>query len=145
MIRIGGAGPSIRSRKMRLFAFSASALVILILSAPAGAQIAGKRDYGPVPSSSPFLPDSRLPGPGIGREVRDLEGRIESARDRGDLTRGEARRLEREAHSIGRLARLYGRDGLSPSERAELENRAAYLRDSIGRPRPATAGKRGRR
>jgi hypothetical protein len=129
---------------MRLSLFSAFAFA-LILSAPAGAQIAGKRDYGPVPTSSPFLADSRLPGPGIGREVRDLEGRIERARDRGDLSRGEARRLEREARSIGRLARLYGRDGLSSSERAELENRAAYLRDSVGRPRPGAPGKGDRR
>jgi len=130
---------------MRLSLISASILVALILSAPAGAQIVGKRDYGPVATSNPFLPDSRLPGPGIGREVRDLEGRIDAARDRGDLSRGEARRLEREAHSIGRLARLYGRDGLSPSERAELENRAAYLRDALGRPGSGAAGKRGRR
>lgn len=117
-----------------------SALLFLALlaaaAAPAHAQIAGKRDYGPVPASSPFLPDSRLPGPGIGREVRDLESRIESARDRGALSRGEARRLEREARAIGRLARLYGRDGLSPSERSELESRSNYLRDAVSRPRP---------
>jgi len=117
-----------------------SALLFLALlavaAAPAGAQIAGKRDYGPVPVASPFLPDSRLPGPGIGREIRDIEGRIDRARDRGDLSGREARRLEREARAIGRLARLYGRDGLSPSERAELEARANYLRDSVGRARP---------
>jgi hypothetical protein len=117
---------------MRRFALSALALVAA--SVPANAQIAGKRDYGPVPVSSPFLEDSRLPGPGIGREVRDLEGRIDRARNSGTLSRGEARRLEREARAIGRLARRYGRDGLSPSERAELEARAAYLRDAVGRP-----------
>lgn len=119
---------------MRLFAFPALALAAA-LAAPAGAQIAGKRDYGPVPAAGPFLPDSRLPGPGIGREVRDLEGRIDRARDSGALSKGEARRLEREARAIGRLARRYGRDGLSPPERAELENRAAYLRDSLGKAR----------
>lgn len=120
---------------MRLFALPIVALVALVPTAPAGAQIAGKRDYGPVPMASPFLPDSRLPGPGVGREVRELKGRIDRARDRGDLSRSEARRLEREARAIGRLARLYGRDGLSPSERAELEARTNYLRDSVGRPR----------
>jgi hypothetical protein len=130
---------------MRPSAASAFTLCALVLSAPAQAQIAGKRDYGPVPVSSPFLPDSRLPGPGIGREIRDIEGRIDDARDSGTLSRGEARRLEREAHSIGRLARIYGRDGLSPSERAELENRANYLRDSVGRLRSGTAGKGGGR
>jgi hypothetical protein len=130
---------------MRLFAFPALTLAAAALAAPAGAQIAGKRDYGPVPTSSPFPADSRLPGPAIGREVRDLEGRIGRARDSGLLSRGDARRLEREARAIGRLARAYGRDGLSPSEKAELENRAAYLRDSVGRPRPAAARMRGRR
>jgi hypothetical protein len=118
-------------------------LAVPTLAAPAAAQIAGKHDYGPVPVSSPFLPDSRLPGPGIGRDIRDLEGRIDQARDRGGLSRGEARRLEREAHALGRLAQAYGRDGLSPSEHAELQNRAAYLRDAVNRPRPAV--RRGRR
>lgn len=106
-----------------------------IAAAPAGAQIAGKRDYGPVPLSSPFLEDSRLPGPGIGKELDDIDRRIDRARESGRLSGREARRLEREARALGRLARRYGRDGLSPSERAELENRSAYLRDSVGKPR----------
>jgi hypothetical protein len=128
--------------KMRRFALSAFAL-LAFAAAPARAQIAGKHDYGPVPVSSPFLEDSRLPGPGLGKELRDIEGRIESARDSGALSRGEARRLEREARAIGRLGRLYGRDGLSPSERAELENRAAYLRGAVGLP-PRTGGGKSR-
>ena len=127
---------------MRTLVLSAAALLAGAAAAPAAAQIAGKRDYGPVPTASPLLADSRLPGPGIGREVRDIEGRIERARDRGDLSRGEARRLEREARALGRLARLYGRDRLSRPEQAELENRAAYLRDSISRP--ASGDGRGR-
>lgn len=117
------------------FAFPVLTLVA-ILVAPAGAQIAGKRDYGRVPAASPFPVDSRLPGPGVGRQLRDVDKRIEHARESGRLSGREARRLEREARAIGRLARLYGRDGLSPSERAELENRTHYLRDSVGRPRP---------
>jgi len=131
---------------MRLIVLPAFAALAFALAAstPADAQIAGKRDYGPVPVSSPFLEDSRLPGPGPGREGRDLEGRIDRARDSGALSRGEARRLGREARAIGRLARLYGRDGLSPSEQAELENRAAYLRDAVNRPRRSGTGKRGR-
>jgi hypothetical protein len=127
---------------MRTLVLSAAALLAGAAAAPAAAQIAGKRDYGPVPTASPLLADSRLPGPGIGREVRDIEGRIERARDRGDLSRGEARRLEREARALGRLARLYGRARLSRPEQAELENRAAYLRDSISRP--ASGDGRGR-
>jgi hypothetical protein len=121
---------------MRRPAFSL--LLILALAAPAAAQIAPRRDYDDVPAANPFLPDSRLPGPGIGREVRDIKGRIHRARDSGALSRGEARRLEREARALDRLARHYGRDGLSASERAELDNRANYLRDSV------SAGQRSR-
>lgn len=126
---------------MRCFALTAFAL-LAFGAAPTHAQIVGKHDYGHVPRSSPFLEDSRLPGPGLGKELRDIEGRIDRARDSGALSRGEARRLEREARAIGRLGRLYGRDGLSPSERAELENRAAYLRGAVSLPPPAGGGKR---
>jgi hypothetical protein len=110
-------------------------LLALPLAAPAGAQIAGKHDYGPVPSAGPFLPDSRLPSPPVGKELRDIEQRIDRGRDVGRLSPREARRLDREARALDRLARRYGRDGLSPSERAELEARANYLRDSVNRPR----------
>jgi hypothetical protein len=143
-MKIGDAGPSSRSLDMRRSALLFPAF-LTIAAAPAGAQIAAKHDYGPVPLSTPFLPDSRLPGPGIGREVRDLEGRIDRARESGALTRGEARRLEREAQAIGRLSRRYGQDGLSPSERAELEARANYLRDAVSRPRSGGHGKGGGR
>ena len=119
---------------MNPFAIPAMTL-LAFAAAPAGAQIAGKRDYGPVPLSSPFLEDSRLPDPGIGRQLRNIDERIDRARESGRLSGREARRLEREARAIGRLTRLYGRDGLSPSERAELEARTNYLRDSIGKPR----------
>lgn len=120
---------------MRLFALPALALFAFAFTAPALAQIAGKRDYGPVPASGPFLEDSRLPGPGIGKQLRDIDKRIENARESGRLSGRDARRLEREARAVGRLARTYGQGGLSPSERAELEARTNYLRDSVGKLR----------
>jgi hypothetical protein len=131
-----------QERKMHRLAFSA---FLLFAAAPAGAQIAGKHDYGPVPTTMPFLPDSRLPGPGLGKELRDIDKRIDRARDSGALSGREARQLEREARAIGRLAQAYGRDGLSPSERAELEARAAYLRGAVKGPaqaRPRRSGGR---
>ena len=111
-----------------------------LAAAPAAAQIAGKHDYGPVPLANPFVDDSRLPGPGLGKELRDIDRRIDRARDSGRLSGREARRLDREARAIDRLARAYGRDGLSPSERAELEARARYLRDAVNRPRQSGRG-----
>lgn len=110
-------------------------LLAFALAAPAAAQIAGRHDYGPVPTASPFLADSRLPAPPFGKTLRDIDRRIERARDSGRLSPREARRLDRETRALGRLARRYGQGGLSPSEAAELEARAAWLRDSVGRPR----------
>ena len=105
-----------------------------------GRQI-GKRDT-PVPASSPS--STTAPARPASARGKRLKGRIDGPADAA-LSRGEARRLEREARAIGRLARRYGRDGLSPSERAELENRAHYLRDSIGRPGHAGGRKSGGR
>ena len=119
---------------MRRFLLPTS-ILLAFGAAPAGAQIAGKRDYGHVPAASPFLGDSRLPAPALGKDLREIDRRIDRARESGTLSGREARRLEREARAIGRLARVYGRDGLSPSERAELERRSNYLRDSVGKPR----------
>lgn len=78
---------------MRRFALTASLLALA--AAPAGAQIAGKHDYGPVPVASPFLEDSRLPGPALGKRLRDIDRRIGRARSSGQLTGREARSLER--------------------------------------------------
>ena len=120
----------------RLAAFSLL-LIAMGGAAPAAAQIVGKPDYGHVPAPNPFLGDSRLPGPGVGRDVRDIRDRVDRARDNGTLSRREARRLDRQARQIGQLARRYGRDGLSPWEKNELEARARYLRDAVNRPRRA--------
>ncbi len=104
-------------------------------AAPAAAQIVGRPDFGPVARANPFLPDSRPPGPSAAAEARDLRERIGAAREAGQLSRREARALDREARLIGRLSARYGRDGLSGSERAELETRAAALRARVNRPR----------
>lgn len=101
----------------------------------ASAQIVAPRDYGPVAAVNPFLPDSRTAAPSPGREVEDLRGRIAAARESGDLTPREARRLDREARLIGRLAARYGRDGLSAPERGEIATRAAAVRAAVNRPR----------
>ncbi len=104
-------------------------------AAPAGAQIVQPRSYGPVAPANPFVPESRPPGPSAGAEVRHLRERIAAARDSGGLSAREARRLEREARLIGRLAARYGRDGLSEAERGEIRTRAAAVRASVNRPR----------
>lgn len=122
------------------------ALVTLPLcTAAAAAPIAPRHDYEDVGRANPFIGDSRLGEPGFGRQIGDLRGGIERARDNGRLSRAEARRLDREARLIGRLAARYGRDGLSPSESAELTSRTQILRDAVVRAESgASAGKSGR-
>jgi hypothetical protein len=107
-------------------------LPALVIAAPAAARIVGTQLPMPVPRVDPFIGDSRLPAPGIGRELRDIRSRIEHARESGDISPREARQLRREARLIGRLADRYGSDALSRSERDELTVRAQALRGRIG-------------
>jgi hypothetical protein len=106
--------------------------VLALGTAPAGAQIAGRPDYGPVAPAS-FLGDGGSAGPSLGRELADLRERIGRAREAGLVTGREARHLRREVRMIGRLGERYGRDGMSAQERRELQTRAEVLRQSIGR------------
>jgi hypothetical protein len=108
---------------------------LLALAAPATAQIVGRPVYDDVPRMDRLgRADSRLSGPGIGRDLGDVHGRIDDARSTGRISRGEARTYRREARAIGALARRYGADGLSPWEANELEFRAQALRSAIARP-----------
>lgn len=111
---------------------TAIALPLLALALPAQTQIVGHRDYGPAMVTSPFLPDSRLPGASIGRQVAHQRGRIRDAREAGLISRREARRLDREARLIGAVARRYARDGLTAAERRELDGRGRALDSAIG-------------
>jgi hypothetical protein len=119
-------------------------LIAVILAMPLEARIAGKPPATPAPPTNPFIGDSRLPGPGIGRELRDIDKRIDRAQQRGALSRREARQLEREERHIRRLARRYDRDGLSESERSELQARASYLRDAANRAASNSGTRAGR-
>ena len=120
-------------------------LIVFAVAVPAGAQIVGKppREYLPPPK--PFVSDSHLPGPGVGRDLRKIRGQVERGRRSGTIARPEARRLKREARHIGALAHLYRRDGLSASERMELEARASLLKAAVNRPRPQTPAPGGKR
>ena len=112
-----------------------SLVLALAVAAPASARTVGSQVPTPSPRANPFIGDSRLPAPAIGRELRDIRSRIDHARQSGDLSAREARQLRREARLIGRLANRYGRDSLSLSERSELQVRTQVLRGSFGRAR----------
>jgi hypothetical protein len=101
------------------------------VAAPAGAQIVGKPTYGDVETPSPFLRDSRGPTPPIGRELRDIRGDIDRAREAGTISGREARQLRRQGRLIGSIAGSYGRDGFSDSERLAIQNMTLLLRSQI--------------
>ncbi len=94
-------------------------------------------------------PSERLPaivdrgtqpaGPSAGRDLMDLRGRIAARRDAGDISRQEARALRREARQIEALTERYGRDGLSDSERREIDMRTQALRSLTDAPARARA------
>ena len=107
-------------------------LILPAFAAPAAAQIAPTRTYPSVGAANPFLPDSRLPGPSPWQEVDHLRDRIDDAREAGLITRREARRLNRETRRIAARAWTYSRDGLSTSERTELQRRAQAVDGAIG-------------
>lgn len=114
---------------------TSSVILLALAAAPAGARTVGTQVPTPTPRANPFIGDSRLPAPSTYSELRDIRGRIERARESGDLSRSEARALRRETRLIGRLADRYGRDGLSPFERSELQMRTQALHGTVGRPR----------
>jgi hypothetical protein len=110
-------------------------LLALLLTTPAAAQIAGRHDYGDVGVHDPLAQEgSNLPAPGVRRNLRHIDSRIDAARESGRITRREARALRREARLIGRLAGNYASNGLSASESAELEFRARVLTSRIALP-----------
>ena len=120
-------------------------LAAVAASTPAAAQIVGRPTYGPVGAVDPFLGNGRMPAPSTRDELRDIDRRIDRGRAGGTLMRRETRQLRREARAIGRLDRVYRRDGLSDSERHALQARTLYLRSLISRPAPAqpAAGRSG--
>ena len=65
------------------------------------------------------------------RQLARARDDIDRRRERGELTRSEARQLRREIGRIHATAGWYGRDGFSASELGALELRASELRSRI--------------
>jgi hypothetical protein len=109
-------------------AFSASAAAqFMPRTLPPNDRMPGISDRGTLPGGEPAL----------GRELRKTRDLIGEGRRNGELSTKEAKALRREAKQIDTLADRYGRDGLSDSERRELDTRVRLLRaDTIaGRSR----------
>lgn len=122
-------------------------LILILGSAwmpPAAAQIVGRPQYERVGLADPFLGNGSMPGASVGAELRQIDRRIDRARDNGLITRREARQMRSQARGIAYLAGVYRHDGLSYSERIELRTRIDVLRDSINRHPPANPARRSR-
>jgi hypothetical protein len=122
---------------MRALASSACVLAALVFATPASAGFSSW-SYGkaPEPRSPVFVGSPSLPT--VGWEASDARERIRDARQAGTISRAQARELRREADVLDRHAELYGRDGLSDSERRELDTRALYLIGSVRSPAAPT-------
>ncbi len=85
-------------------------------SPPSGDRMPGIVDRGTTPAQ-----------PTIGRELLKSRNQIRQGQKDGDLSKREARALRREARQIDALADRYSADGLSDSERRELDMRVRAL------------------
>jgi hypothetical protein len=131
-----------RSLAMRLFASSVLLLAALCIGTPAFAGFSStNNNFGQAPSpkspvfvgSPQSVPQPRSPvflettGPTFTWSSDEAFDRIRDSRRAGQISRAEARQLRREVQVIERHAEIYGRDGLSESERNELHARTLYL------------------
>lgn len=109
--------------------------LLLALPSAAGAQfVAGP---APAPMPMPGISDrgTLTPLPSLGDQLGEARARIKAGRSRGELTKREARALRRDAAMIETLADRYGADGLSDSERRELDMRTGVLRTLVAAQR----------
>lgn len=115
------------------------AIAAMVMAGSAAAQTG----WGPPPPSP-----SRLPGISptivaspILRDTQRIRRDARRGREQQTLTRAEARGLRREARQVDALADRYGKDGLSASERMELETRARVLQENANARRTAGLGR----
>jgi membrane-bound lytic murein transglycosylase B len=94
----------------------------LVIGAAAGSAPASAQHYGGYGNRS----DDR-----IDYQINQIEDRIEQAARNGRISRGEARRLLRQAERIDRLEDRYSRNGLNRAELQELRQRVAQLRQQL--------------
>lgn len=110
---------------MRLFTLP---LILAALPATAHAQFIAGPAPGGVPMPGISDRGTMTTAPSVDRDIDTLRDRIRAGRNSGELSKREARGLKREAGMIGTLADRYAADGLSDSERRELDTRIQVQR-----------------
>jgi hypothetical protein len=102
---------------MKKILFSMAAVSALAVGAPAMAQQGG--GYG-------VSADTR-----IDVRIGELQSRLQAGVQQGSITRQEAQPLRMQLRELTRLERQYARDGLSRTERQDLQQRVQTLRQQI--------------
>lgn len=112
-------------------------LIALFLATPAAAQINGTRQ------ASASQRERAVPvrtDEGWREDLRAIHRRTDEARDRGEISRREARATHRQARLIRSVGARYAASGLTEAELDMLESQAFALRDlsrAASRPVPA--------
>jgi hypothetical protein len=83
------------------------------------------------PAAAQYANSNAGGGVGISNRIVNLEARIDAGIRAGTIDRTEAARLRSELWELRRLETRYGRNGLSASERTELQARIRDLREDI--------------
>ena len=112
------------------------AIVPLLLAAPAAAQFWSPPGNGPARSPVQFQVD---PQP---RTIDDARDAIRDGRRSGQLSPTDAKHLHREQRILSAIAERYAKDGLTPSEAADLDFRAHALLDRLEAARTSSSAKR---
>jgi hypothetical protein len=123
---------------MRLFALPLAALLI---ATPAAAQINGTRQAS---ASQYERPVPVQADNGWREELRAVDRRIDDARERGEISRREARTLRRQARLVRATGARFAAGGLSDAEQEMLESQAFALRDLAQAPSRPVPARRGR-
>lgn len=119
------------------------ALALGLAATPAAAQLAinGTRQAD---ASQRERPVPLVRGHGYRSDLRRIDRRIRQARDRGEISRCEARSVRRSVTAIRSTGYAYAAGGLSDAELAVLDHQTFALRDAWQAPaRPRASCRRG--
>ena len=112
-------------------------LVLVLTATPAAAQIVINGSHQ-ASASQRDRAGTRLQGDGWDSELRQTARDARRARERGEITRQEARNIRRQVAAVQFLGSAYAADGLSEAELDWLESQALAVRELAQAPnRPA--------
>ncbi len=118
------------------------ALALVLAATPAAARLAinGTRQAD---ASQRERPVPLVRGHGYRGDLRRVNQRIRQARDRGEISRCEARSVRRQVSAIRSTGYHYAASGLSDAELAVLDHQTFALRDAYQAPARPRANCRG--